>query len=34
MPEGLVAPLTVEDFASLLDYLESLAPTAPAPSGR
>jgi hypothetical protein len=24
MPEGLVAPLTVADFASLLDYLEKL----------
>jgi putative heme-binding domain-containing protein len=26
MPEGLAANLTLEDFASLLDYLESLAP--------
>lgn len=25
MPEGLVNSLTVGDFASLLDYLESLA---------
>ena len=25
MPEGLVAGLSVKDFASLLDYLEALA---------
>ena len=25
MPEGLVAPLTIQEFASLLDYLENLA---------
>lgn len=25
MPEGLAAGLTVREFASLLDYLESLA---------
>ncbi|HWE35996.1 MAG TPA: c-type cytochrome, partial [Isosphaeraceae bacterium] len=31
MPEGLAANLSVDDFASLLDYLESLAP-APAPA--
>jgi putative heme-binding domain-containing protein len=30
MPEGLAANLTVEDFASLLDYLEGLAPAAAA----
>ena len=28
MPEGLVANLTVKDFASLLDYLEGQAGTA------
>jgi putative heme-binding domain-containing protein len=30
MPEGLVANLTVADLASLVDFLESLAPAAPA----
>jgi putative heme-binding domain-containing protein len=30
MPEGLVANLTVNDFASLLDFLEGLASTATA----
>jgi hypothetical protein len=25
MPEGLAAELTVKEFASLIDYLESLA---------
>jgi putative heme-binding domain-containing protein len=36
MPEGLVANLTVDDFAALLDYLESLAPapTAAARAGQ
>lgn len=29
MPEGLVATLSVNDFASLLDYLEGLAKTGP-----
>jgi putative heme-binding domain-containing protein len=29
MPEGLAANLTVEDFASLLDYVQSLAPAKP-----
>ncbi len=31
MPEGLVAGLSLADLASLLDYLESLAPKAAAP---
>jgi hypothetical protein len=26
MPEGLIGNLSVRDFASLLDYLKSLAP--------
>jgi hypothetical protein len=30
MPEGLVANLTVKDFASLLEFLEGLAGTATA----
>ncbi len=34
MPEGLVANLTVRDFASLLDYLEGLAETTTAAAGR
>jgi putative heme-binding domain-containing protein len=29
MPEGLVANLTVQDLASLVDYVQSLAPTKP-----
>jgi len=31
MPEGLVADLTIAQFASLIDYVESLAATQPAP---
>ena len=34
MPEGLVANRTVEDLASLLDYLESLAPATTARAGQ
>ena len=32
MPEGFVANLTVEDLASLLDYLEGLAPASSTPN--
>jgi hypothetical protein len=29
MPEGLAANLTIQDLASLLDYVQSLAPAKP-----